>query len=126
MSTIYSWAAEYPADTTGASSDWMLVYDTSTGFTKKARIGSVFTGGAAAKVLGFYGAAGVNQGTFTATAVTALATATISEATTATVFGFASSTAAIAYAKRMSQIQADLKLLMQKVDSTGLLDITGV
>lgn len=126
MSTIYSWAAEMGADTTGAGADWVMVYDTSAGRTKKARLSSVFNRSDPAAVIGWYGEAGVNQGTFTATALTALATATISAANAAGVFGFASSTVAIAYAKRMSQIQADLETLMGKIDSTALIDITGV
>lgn len=126
MSTIYSWAAEMGADATGASSDWMLVYDTSTGRTKKARVGSVFVGGAAAKVIPFYGETGVDQPTMTATALTALATATISAANTSAVFGWGSSTVAKAYVKRMSQIQADLETLMGKIDSTGLVNISGL
>lgn len=113
------------ADATGAAGDWCLVYDTSTGRTKKARLVSAVTGDAS-KVIPFYGETGVDQPTMTATALTALATATISAANSATVFGFGSSTVAKAYVKRMSQIQADLETLMGKVDSTGLLAISGV
>jgi hypothetical protein len=126
MSTIYSWTAEMGADTTGAAGDWVMVYDTSAGRTKKARLSSLVNRSDPAAVIGWYGEAGVNQGTMTASALTALATATISAANSATVFGFASSTVAIAYAKRMSQIQADLETLMGKIDSTGLIDIAGV
>jgi len=114
------------ADTTGAAGDWTLIYDTSAGRTKKASLASVFLGQAPDRVIGFYGETGVNQGTMTASALTALATATISAANSATVFGFASSTVAIAYAKRASQIQADLETLMGKIDSTGLISIAGV
>lgn len=124
MSTIYSWTAEMSADATGASGDWFMVYDTSTGRTKKARLVSL-VGGDASKVLPFYGETGVDQGTFTATATTALTAATFSAAATATVFGFGSSTVAKAYQKRMSQIQVDLETLMGKFNSTGLINITG-
>lgn len=113
-----------PSDGTGAAGDWCMVYDTSAGRTKKARLVSAVTGNSS-KVIPFYGETGVDQGTFTATALTALATATISAANSATVFGFSSSTVAKAYAKRLSQIQTDLKSLMNKIDSTGLINITG-
>lgn len=126
MSTIYSWAAEHGADTTGAAADFTLVYDTSSGRTKKATLSAVFLGQSPDRVIGFYGEAGVNQGTMTATALTALATATISAANSANVYCWSSSTVAKAYVKRMSQIQADLETLMGKVDSTGLLAISGV
>jgi hypothetical protein len=126
MGTIYSWAQENSADATGAAGDWTLVYDTSTGRTKKCRLSSLALGGDPAKVFGFYGEAGVNQGTMTATAITSLTAATISAANSSTVFGFGSSTVAKAYVKRMSQIQADLETLMGKIDSTGLLAISGV
>ena len=126
MSTIYSWAAEHGADTTGAAADWTLIFDTSTGRTKKATLSSVFLGQAADRVIGFYGETGVNQGTMTATAITALATMTMTDAVTTTAFGFGSSTVAKAYVKRLSQIQADLELVMTAIDSTGLIAIAGV
>lgn len=126
MSTIYSWAAEQGADATGASNDWTLIFDTSTGRTKKATLAAVFLGQASDRVIGFYGEAGVDQGTMTATALTALTAATISAANTSAVFGWGSSTVAKAYVKRMSQIQADLETLMGAVDSTGLVSIAGV
>ena len=53
MSTIYSWAAEHAADATGQARDWTLVYDTSTGRTKKAAISSVFLGQGPERVFGF-------------------------------------------------------------------------
>ena len=123
MSTIYSWSAEMAADATGAGGDWTLIYDTSTGRTKKCRIASLV--GNSAKIVPFHGETGVDQGTMTATAVTALATATMSSANTATVYCFGSSTVAVSYAKRMAQIQDDLENLMLKIDSTGLLAISG-
>jgi hypothetical protein len=125
MSTIYVWQSEMSADTTGAAGDWTLIYDTSTGRTKKARLVSVVSGDAF-KVIPFYGETGVDQGTFTATALTALTAATISAANTTSVYGFGSSTVAKAYVKRMSQIQVDLDTLMGKFDSTGLINITGL
>jgi hypothetical protein len=124
MSTIYSWTAEMVADATGAGGDWTLVYDTSAGRTKKARLASIM--GDATKITGFYGETGVDQGAFTATAVTALATATMSSANTATVYCFGSSTVAKAYAKRMAQVQTDLELLMGQFNSNGLIDVTGL
>jgi predicted alpha/beta-fold hydrolase len=126
MSTIYSWAAEHGADATGQARDFTLVYDTSTGRTKKATLGAVFGSLGPTVVRGWYGEAGVDQPTMTATALTALATATISAANSATVYCWSSSTVAKAYVKRASQIQADLETLMGKVDSTGLLSIAGV
>jgi hypothetical protein len=126
MSTIYSWAAEHSADATGQARDYTLVYDTSAGRTKKATIGAVFLGQGPTRVFGFYGEAGVDQGTMTATALTALTAATISAANSATVWGFSTSTAGKALVKRCSQIQADLETLMGKIDSTGLLAITGL
>jgi hypothetical protein len=125
MSTIYVWTSEMTADATGAAGDWTLVYDTSTGRTKKARLVSAVVGDAS-KVIPFYGETGVDQGTFTATALTALTAATISAANTTSVYGFGSSTVAKAYVKRMSQIQVDLETLMGKIDSTGLVNITGL
>lgn len=124
MSTIYSWAAEMGADATGAGGDWTLIFDTSTGRTKRARLSSVL--GNASKIIPFHGETGVDQGTMTATAVTALATATMSSANTATVYCFGSSTVAKAYAKRMAQIQVDLEDLMGQFNSTGLIDVTGL
>lgn len=126
MSTIYSWAPEHAADTTGAAGDYTLIFDTSTGRTKKAALSSVFLGQGPTRVFGFYGETGVNQGTMTATALTALATATISAANSANVFCFSTSTAAKALVKRMSQIQVDLESLMGKIDSTGLVNVTGL
>lgn len=126
MSTIYIWNSECSSEGTAQARDYFLVYDTSTGRTKKARISHLAFGGSSSGTLGFYGATAVDQGTMTATAITALATATISPANSATVFGWSSSTVAAAYAKRASQIQADLKTFMQKVESTGLLSIAGV
>ena len=126
MSTIYSWTAELGADATGQSRDLTLIYDTSTGRTKKATLNCVPFGGSAAGTLGFYGATPVDQGTMTFAAVTALATATISAANSTTVWCWSSSTVAKAYAKRVSQIQADLETFMGKVESTGLVAIAGV
>ena len=126
MSTIYSWAPELTADATGQSRDYCLVFDTSTGRTKKATLNTIPYGGSAAGTLGFYGATAVDQGTMTFAAVTALATATISAANSATVYCWSVSTTAKAYAKRVAQIQADLETFMGKVESTGLVSIAGV
>ena len=122
MSTIYSWASDFSADATGANGDYTLVYDTSAGRTKKCRLNRlVYTTPGA-----FYGQTKVAAQTMTATALTALATATISAANATTVFGFGSSTVALAYAKRLAQIQANLETLMGRIDSTGLVDISGL
>src|SRR5512143_1097666 len=112
MSTIYSWAADFSADATGANNDYTMVYDTSAQRTKKCKLQRlVYTNPGA-----FYGQTKVSAQTMTATALTALATATISAANATTVFGFGSSTVAKAYAKRVAQIQADLETLMKAVD----------
>lgn len=122
MSTIYSWAADMSADATGAVNDYVLVYDTSSGRTKKATLDRlVFTDPGA-----FYGQTNVSAQTMTATAVTALATATISAANSTTVFGFGSSTVAKAYVARMAQIQVDLEVLMGCINSTSLVAISGL
>jgi hypothetical protein len=126
MSTIYTWATENTADGTGQGQDWTLVFDTSTGRTKKATLSSVFLGQSPERVIGFYGETGVNQGTMTATALTALSTSVATDAVTTTSFGFGNSTTAKATVKRLSQIQADLEVLMGKLDSTGLFGISGV
>ncbi len=68
----------------------------------------------------------MDQPSFTATAVTALAAETVETANTVTAYGFGSSTVAKAYVKRLSQIQVDLEVLMGKVNSTGLIDVTGL
>ena len=128
MSTIYSFHQEAAALLTVASDDVALVYDTSTGIVKKATAQALsigVLGDAATDVVGFYGETGVNQGTMAATAVTALATVTMEAATTST-FGFASSTVAKALALRVPQLQVDLDVLMARIDSTGLLSITGL
>ncbi len=122
MSTIYSWNAEVSADTTGASADWLMYYDASAGVTKKCRMGALPYGG----TVGFHGATAVDQPTMTGTAVTALETATLSAANSTTVWGWSSSTVAAAYAKRVSQIQADLDTLMARINSTGLVSISGL
>lgn len=122
MSTIYVWTSELSADTTGASADYVMYYDTSAGTTKKCRLGALPYG----ENMAFYGATAIDQPTMTATALTALATATVSAANSTGVYGFASSTVGAAYIKRMSQIQADLELLMARIDSTGLVNIAAV
>lgn len=122
MSTIYSWAADMTADATGSLQDFTLIYDTSTGFTKKCELHRL----AYAAPMAFYGETAVAAQTMTATAVTALAAATISAANAAGVFCFGSSTVAKAYAKRVAQIQVDLEVLMGKVNSTGLVAISGL
>ena len=129
MSTIYVFDSEVDALVTGATGDKLLVADVSAGTKKAITIGNlqtVISGASASSTLGFYGVTKVNQGTMTATAVTALATATISAANTSVVWGFASSTVANAYVARTDQMQVDLDTLMAKIHSTGLLAISGL
>lgn len=137
MSTVYVFDQEIAALVTVASGDKLLIHDVSAGTKKVITVGNLLAGGidltggaqigdAAADTVGFYGATRVNQGTMTATALTAIGTTTISAANTSTVFGFASSTAATALVTRVRQMQADLETLMARVDSTGLVAIAGV
>jgi ABC-type amino acid transport substrate-binding protein len=64
----------------------------------------------------------------TATCLTALTTnPTFSASNTgAGVFGFSSSTVATAYVTRIQQMQVDFDTLMGKINSTGLVNITGL
>ena len=130
MSTIYNFDSDTPALVTGGTADILFVHDASAGVKKRitvANLATRFTGAAASSTVGFYGVTAVNQGTMTATALTAIATTTFSASNTgAGVFGFATSTAGEALVKRVSQIQADLETLMGKIDSTGLISISGV
>lgn len=129
MSTIYVWDDEMPSLTTVANADILLLHDASAGLKKDITVSNLATavfGAAAANVIGFYGATKVNQGTFTATCLTAIGTTTISAANTSSVFGFQTSTAAKALVKRTAQMQADLETLMARIDSTGLVAIAGV
>lgn len=133
MSTPYVFSDEVPTLNTVASGDILLLWDTSAGRMKRATVSAVGTvlyplarGNAATSTIGFYGVTAVDQGTMTATALTALATAVISAGNAAAVWAWASSTEAKAFVARAKQCQADLDTLMAKVDSTGLVDITGL
>ena len=131
MTTIFVFDEQLPALATVAAADILLVQDASTGLKKaitvtNAIVTTTILGAAATATIGFYGVTAVNQGTMTATAVTAIGTTTISAANTNSVFGFASSTAAAALVKRVSQAQADLETLMARIDSVGLVSIAGV
>ena len=128
MSTIYVFDDELSALATPASGDKLLVSDVSTGTKKTVTCGELIgliRGEATTDTVGFYGVTAVNQGTFTATALTAIGTTTLSVAFTG-IFGFASSTAGNALITRVDQMQVDLQLLMARIDSTGLLAIAGV
>ncbi len=135
MSTIYTFHQELPSLATPATGDRIMTADVSTNSvapTKKdmtlAVVKTAARGTGATDLVGFYGTTPVDQGTFTATCLTALTTnPTFSASNTgAGVFGWASSTEAAAYALRVPQMQVDLLTLMQKINSTGIVDVTGV
>lgn len=133
MATPYVFADELPALSSVAQNDIMLIWDTSAGKMKRCTVSAMqgvvaplVVGGAAASVVGWYGETGVNQGTMAGTAITALAAATISAGNAAGVWAWASSTEAKAFVARAQQAQVDLKTLMAKIDSVGLVNIAGV
>ena len=129
MTTLYVFDEQLPALTTRADGDKLIVHDASTKLKKVITLSNVqnaILGNTSADTLGFYGVTKVNRGTMTATALTAIGTTTISAANSATVYGFASSTAAAALVTRVSQAQADLETLMNRIHSTGLLAIAGL
>jgi hypothetical protein len=135
MSTIYTFHRECASLATPATGDRLMTGDISDNASHPsanditlAVVKSAARGVSSADLIGFYGASPVDQGTMTATAITALTTnPTFSASNTgAGVFGFASSTEAVAYVTRVTQMQADLDTLMAKVNSTGLVNITGL
>ena len=129
MSTIYVFNEEIPSLTTRADGDKLLVHDASTGLKKTITLSNVqntILGNTSADTLGFYGVTKVDQGTMTATCLTAIGTTTISAGNAAGVWAFVTSTSALALVKRVSQCQADLETLMNRVHSTGLLAIAGL
>jgi hypothetical protein len=135
MSTIYTFHRECASLATPAAGDKLLIADISVNATdpKSKEIAISVTKAAgrgvdATDLVGFYGAAPIDQGTMTATCLTALTTnPTFSASNTgAGVFGFSSSTVANAYVTRIKQMQADLDTLMGKVNSTGFVNITGL
>jgi hypothetical protein len=129
MSTPYIWNDEIPSLVTAANADILLLHDASTGVKKRITLSNLATainGAAASNVVGFYGTTKVNQGTMTATALTAIGTTTISAGNAAGVWAWASSTEANAFVTRATQIQDNLELLMARVDSTGLVAVAGI
>jgi hypothetical protein len=135
MSTIYTFHRELASLATPAVGDRILTADVSTNSSDPTSKDMTLTvvktaakGTASTDLVGFYGVTPVDQGTMTATCVTALTTnPTFSASNTgAGVFGFASSTEAAAYATRVGQMQVDLDTLMARVDSTGIVNITGL
>ena len=134
MSTIYTFHRELPSLATVAVGDRILVADVSTNSTAPTKKDMTLTvvraaarGPATTDLIGFYGATPVNQGTMTATALSALTTnPTFSSSTDAGTYGFPTSTLALAYTKRIDQMQVDLDDLMARINSTGLVNITGL
>lgn len=133
MSTPYVFNEELPALVTPAAADVLMVNDVSAGVMKRITLTNVETiiqplarGAAATSTIGFYGATAVDQGTMTATAVTSLAAATMSAGNAAGVWAWASSTEATAFVTRARQAQADLDTLMARINSTGLVAVTGL
>lgn len=82
-------------------------------------------GQAATTLVGFYGATPVVQPTQTETALTAIATTTISQVATSGKWAFATSTAAKALVTRVSQLQVDLKATLAKLETLGLIAVAG-
>lgn len=131
MSTIYTFHRECPALATPAGGDRILVHDASANLQKDMTLtvmSAAIVAGTSTGYVGVYGNVPVQQQTFTATALSALATnSTLSASNTgAGVFGWSSSTVANAYVTRIDQMQVDLENLMVQVNSTGLVSIDGV
>ena len=133
MSSIYTFSDEVPALLTVASNDIMMIWDTSAGTMKRSTVTQVNTivkdlarGTSGASLIGFYGATAIDQGTFTAVNLTALATATISAGNAAGTWAWSSSTMASEFVTRAQQAQVDLKTLAQRIGSTGLVSIAGI
>lgn len=134
MSTIYTFHRELASLATPAAGDRLLVADISTNSTDPTSkdmtltvVGGAMGGNATTDLVGFYGATPIDQGAMAATCISALTTnPTISSSTATAAWGWASSTVATAYVTRIQQMQADLDTLMAKVNSTGLINITGL
>ena len=134
MSTIYTFHRECAALLTPATGDRIMVADISDNASHPgaqtvtlAIAKTAARGVGATDLIGFYGATPVNQGTMTATALTAVTTnPTFSATTGAGVYGFPTSTLAKAYVARIPQMQVDIAALMARVNSTGLVDISGL
>lgn len=132
MATPYVFSDEVPTLLTVASNDIMLLWDTSAGLMKRSTVTQVNTiikplarGSATTNVLGFYGQTGVDQGTMTSTAVTAVAAVVFSAGNAAGTWAWASSTEAANFTRTVRQCQADLSTLMARIESTGLVAISG-
>jgi len=135
MSTIYTFHRECTSLATPATGDRILTADVSTNSTAPTKkdmtlavVKTAARGTSTADLIAFYGATPIAQQSMTATCLTALTTnPTFSASNTgAGVFGFSSSTVADATVARIKQMQAQLLTLQQKVNSTGLVDVTGV
>jgi hypothetical protein len=132
MATTFVFAQECPTLNTVSAGDIVPVWDTSAGLMKRCTVSTVQAvillalGSATSTVVGFYGETGVNQGTQAATAITALTTAVISAGNAAAVWAWASSTEAKAFVARAKQAQTDLDTLMARINSTGVVAITGL
>jgi hypothetical protein len=135
MSTIYTFHRECASLATPATGDRIMTADISDNASHPtaqdmtlAIVKSAARGTATTDLIGFYGATPVDQGTMTATCLTALTTnPTFSASNTgAGVYGFSSSTVATAYVTRIQQMQVDFDTLMAKINSTGLVNITGL
>jgi hypothetical protein len=133
MATTFVFAQECPTLLTVSAGDILPVWDTSAGVMKRCTVSTVQAiilplaiGSASSTVVGFYGETGVNQGTQAATAITALTTATISAGNAAAVWAWASSTEATAFVTRAKQAQTDLDTLMARINSTGVVSISGL
>ena len=129
MTTLYVFDEQLPALTTRADGDKLIIHDASTKLKKVITLSNVqnaILGNTSADTLGFYGVTKVDQGTMTATCLTAIGTTTLSAGNAAGVWAFVTSTSAAALVKRVSQCQVDLETLMNRVHSTGLLAISGL
>jgi hypothetical protein len=135
MSTIYTFHRECASLATPALGDRIMTADVSTNANSPTSkdmtltvVKSAARGTGATDKVGFYGVAPVDQGTMTATCLTALTTnPTFSASNTgAGVYGWSSSTVATAYVTRVGQMQVDLDTLMARINSTGFVNITGL
>jgi hypothetical protein len=73
----------------------------------------------------FYGATPVVQPSMTLSATTAIGTTTISQVGTTGKWAFATSTAAKALVTRCQQMQANLETLVTRLETLGLMAVSG-
>jgi hypothetical protein len=133
MSTIYTFHREC-AEATPAVGDRIMTADRSANASHPTArdmtlslVKAACRGKDTGDLVGFYGATPIDQGTMTATALTAVTTnPTFSSSTDSGTFAFSSSALAIAYVTRVRQMQADLDTLMARINSTGIVNITGL